>query len=368
MKRRGIALILVMCVLFSLTGCGLSFDRTTHTVTPHQEQSASQEDGSILHAENYANLVSCVQHFVFMGQYEGKVRIYKYSGDIEADLRSACREVLTEDPLGAYALSDITYTYDRIVSYYECTFHFIFRRSKQEISSIVNAYGDTSIRKEIRTAMSTFRNNLTFRTASYYADRTNLYKLAQEAYYASPSTAIGYPSISISIYPDSGDVRIVEMQFTYDLSPDEMKQRADAASSAAAQIVGQETAADGNVAELLYSRLLQSVTYDPDGSSSVYDALCLGSANSEAIALSYQLLCKQADIPCQVVQGTLNGVPHFWNIVETDDAHWHVDLTKGAPEQERLHTDYYMLSNGYYWSKDDFPRCDGDPNLTSQSS
>lgn len=368
MKLRGLALLLILCSLFSFTGCSAFFDRTDFVVSPHQEQSASQEDGSILHAENYANLVSCVQHFVFMGQYEGKVRVYKYSGDIESDLRAACREVLTEDPLGAYALSDISFTYDRIVSYYECTFHFVFRRSKQEISSIVNAYGDASIRNEMKQTMSNFENKLTFRTANYYADRTNLYKLAQEAYYASPATAMGYPAISISIYPDSGDVRIVEMQFTYNHSPDEMKRQADAVAAAAVQIMGQETAADGSVAELLCSRLVQAVTYDPNGGSSVYDALCNGSANSEAIALSYQLMCKQANIPCQVVQGTLSGIPHFWNIVEVDGSHWHVDLTRGAPQQERLRTDYYMLSNGYYWSREDFPACNAGPEADSEVS
>ncbi len=368
MKRRGIALLLILCTLFSLTGCGSLFDRTDYSVTPHQEQSASQDDSSILHAENYANLVSCVQHFVFMGQYEGKVRVYKYSGDIEADLRSACREVLTEDPLGAYALSDISFTYDRIVSYYECTFHFVFRRSKQEIASIVSAYGDASIRKEITKTMANFDNKLTFRTANYYADRTNLYKLAQEAYYASPATAMGYPSISISIYPDSGDVRIVDMQLTYTHSPEEMRLQADAVASAAAQLMGHETAADGSVAELLCSRLVQAVTYDPNGGSSVYDALCVGSANSEAIALSYQLLCKQADIPCQVVQGTLSGIPHCWNIVEVDGLNWHVDLTRGAVHQERLRTDYNMLSNGYYWSRDDYPACVGNPESSSEAA
>ncbi len=368
MKRRTIALILTLCALLSLPGCGSLFDRTDFAVAPHQEQSAIQEDGSILHAENYANLVSCVQHFVFMGQQEGKVRVYKYSGDIESDLRTACREVLTEDPLGAYALSDISFTYDRIVSYYECTFHFVFRRTKQEISSIVNAYGDTSIRKEIKKAMSGFDSTLTFRTANYYADRTNLYKLAQEAYYASPATAMGYPSVSISLFPESGDVRIVEMQFSYDHSPEEMKQHADEVAAAAARIMGLETATNGSVAELLCARLLQAVTYAPDGGSSVYDALCLGSANSEGLALSYQLLCKQADIPCQIVQGTLSGIPHCWNIVEADGAHWHVDLTRGAAPQERLRSDADMTSNGYYWSKDDYPHCTGVSEAGSEAS
>ena len=80
--------VLLVCALAltALTGCGSIFDRRYSSVTTHQEQSASEEDASILRAETYADLVSCVQHFVSMGQPSGTVHVYKYSGDIEADL------------------------------------------------------------------------------------------------------------------------------------------------------------------------------------------------------------------------------------------------------------------------------------------
>ena len=72
-----------------LCGCASVFDRGYYSVTPHQEQSASDEDASILRAENYTDLVSCVQHFVSMGQASGTVHVYKYPGDITADLKRA---------------------------------------------------------------------------------------------------------------------------------------------------------------------------------------------------------------------------------------------------------------------------------------
>ena len=64
---RKLAALLALCTLLAaLSGCAL-FNRGTSTVKNHQEQSATAEDGSILRAESYADLVSCVQHFVSMG-------------------------------------------------------------------------------------------------------------------------------------------------------------------------------------------------------------------------------------------------------------------------------------------------------------
>ena len=104
-------------------------------------------------------------------------------------------------------------------------------------------------------------------------------------------------------------------------------------ASAAAALVGQDTAADGTVAWLLYSRLLQQTTYRSDGSANVYSALCLGAANSEGIALAYSLLCEQSGITCQLVKGTLDGEPHCWNIITLGDVSWHLDVTRSDPEE-----------------------------------
>ncbi len=361
MKRWIAALLCAAFLPTLLTGCGSIFDRDYASVTPHQEQAASDEDASILRAETYADLVSCVQHFVSMGQSVGTVHVYQYSGDIDADLQTASSEVLHDDPLGAYALENITYTCSRIVSYYECVFSLSFRRSMEEISSIESAYGWGAIREQISDCLSNFQSSITLRTSSFYADAAQLYTLTQTAYYDAPATAFGYPVVAVNIYPESSDssrYRIIEINFSYNNTQSTLKKRAEAVAARAAQLAGAESAADATVAVLLRSRLLAITEYAEDGSSSVYSALILGSGNSEAIGMSYALLCRQSGITCQLVQGTLNGVPHSWNIIQLDDHYWHVDLTANDAEGAR-YTDAEMAALGYQWSQEDYPTCSG---------
>lgn len=359
--KRVISVLLLCALLCGVgTGCGSLFDRSFSSVTPHQEQAASDEDAAVLRAENYADLVSCVQHFVSMGQTTGTVHVYKYSGDIEADLEAAAAEVLTEDPLGAYALKDIEFRYSRIVSYYECTFDFTYRRTREDMASIVSAYGTASIRDLLQQAMSNFNYTLTIRTASYYADQSSLHTLAREAYYSSPATALGYPGIAISVYPETGNTRIVEISFTYEyLNRETMLQWAQEVTAAAAQMAGQDSAADRNVAWQLCSRLADNTEFDPEGSSSVYSALCQGQADSEGIALAYLLLCQRSGISCQLVQGTLEGVPHWWNLITLGDVSWQLDVTRENGAEGFLHTDGEMEALGYNWSREDYPACAG---------
>lgn len=333
-----------------LCGCASVFDRGYYSVTPHQEQSASDEDASILRAENYTDLVSCVQHFVSMGQASGTVHVYKYPGDITADLKRACSEVRTEDPLGAYALNSVDYSCNRIVSYYECTFNFLYRRTPEQIAAITTAYGTATIRDLLQDKLSSFATSLAIRTSDYYADRASLYTLVQEAYYADPLTAQDYPRVTVAIYPDSGDVRIVEFNFTYSWPETTMVSRVNATMAAAGELVGRDTGATATVAWLLYSRLLENAVYREDGSSSVYGALCLGSANSEGLALGYALLCRQAGISCTLVKGTLGDTPHCWNQVTLDGETYFLDLTRSDPEESFLLPAEELLAAGYQWS------------------
>ena len=353
MKR--MTALLLSCAMSAvlLSGCASIFDRSYFSLSPHQEQSASDEDASILRAENYTDLVSCVQHFVAMGQDSGTVHVYKYPGDIASDLKKACSEVRTEDPLGAYALNSIDYTYNRIVSYYECTFSFLYRRTPEQIASITTAYGTSTIRNLLEAKLSSFAPSLTIRTSDYYADRTSLYTLAQEAYYASPGTALGYPQVTVAIYPDSGDVRIAEFNFTYNWPEATMTSRVDAVAAAAAALVDRDTGDTPSVAWMLYSRLLDQTQYREDGSASVYSALCLGSANSEGLALGYEMLCRSAGISCALIKGMLNDQPHCWNQIVLDGATYYIDLTRADPEESFLWSEDNLLSSGYQWAQSD---------------
>ena len=125
--------------------------------------------------------------------------------------------------------------------------------------------------------------------------------------------------------------------------------------------MGQESAADNTVAWLLYSRLLGQTDYSPEGASDIYSALCLGTADSEGMALAYSLLCQQSGITCLLVQGTLNGQPHCWNLITMEDR----GLLAGGRDPGRsggnfLHNDETMAAISYNWSQEDYPACLGE--------
>ncbi len=360
--RRIIALLSVLLLLISLAGCGL-LEKSYSVVSQHVPQTSSGDETGAIRAENYTELVSGVQYFVSAGVTEGSIHLYHYTGDIEADLAAACHEVLTEDPLGSFALSDITYVYSRIISYYECSFTLEYAHTQEEIDSIVSAGGISTLKSCLSEAVTTFADTLILEVSSYYAGEEEILSLIWEAYYDSPATALGYPKVEVTVYAPAAVRPIVEITFTYEESQSVLTAQARQVSSAAVQLAGQQTGQDSTAAWLLYSRLEDSLIYDSQGSSSVYAALVEGTANSESAALAYQLLCQLAGIDCLLVEGTLDGQAHCWNMVELEGVWWHTDVTANAQQENFLASDD-AFAVSYSWAGEGYPECPGDASGT----
>ncbi|MCD8382731.1 MAG: hypothetical protein LUC30_07445 [Clostridiales bacterium] len=359
MKRRIAALLLAFCLLPTLSGCDSLLEREYRSASRHISQTSDTEDTSALRAETYSDLVNSVQFFVTMGETEGVVHLYQYSGDVEQDVEDACQEVLEQDPLGAWALEDITWTSSRIVSYYECIFTFTYRHTAAEIASIQTVVGSNAIREALCDVISDYDSSLVLQVSSYYAQKELLLGLVQEAYYSLPGYAQGYPDVTISVYPQesTGTQQIVEISFTWSGSQETLQARAEAIASAAATLVGTEPA-QGEVGYwLLYSRLTDGLSYSANnGQASVYTALVTGRTNSEGAALAFQYLCEQAGLTCLAVQGTLDGSPHWWNLVEVDGVWRHVDVTAGDGQEDFLRADS-QVSDRYTWDTEQYPAC-----------
>lgn len=84
-----------------------------------------------------------------------------------------------------------------------------------------------------------------------------------------------------------------------------------------------------------YLWMLNCIRYDPaaPNSQNAYGALVQHRAVCKGIAKAYQLLMRQLDIPCILVEGTLDGVmKHVWNLVFLGDRWLHLDVTMGYPQ------------------------------------
>lgn len=340
------------------TGCSSLLERDYVDVTLHNSNPTAEGDPSVLRAESYQELVNALMYFISQGIETGSVRLYGDSQDAEADLEAACLEVVQEDPLGAYSVDYIKYNITSIVTYDEAEVQITYRRSREQVASIISATGTTAIRSELEEAMASFATERVLRISYFNEDYDYIQSLIRQAYLASPETALDYPRSNVTFYPESGRQRIVEILLRYQLEPEELGRRKQELSLASEEMVSRLWGAAGDEGLLeIRQAILDTASHAPDGGATAYHALVQHQADSLGLALSMSLLCQQLEFSCQIVEGTLDGKAHCWNLVSTQDGWRHLDLTHPTEEAGPFLTDQQLEDAGYLWDRNTFPAC-----------
>ena len=223
MKKRAVCLLLALCL--ALSGCSSMLNRSYVSVTPHSTTPAADGDPSVLRVERYQELVNTLVYLISAGKESGAVRLYMDSDAVEQSLEDACLEVVQKDPLGAYAVDFITYSLTPSVSCYQADLQIAYRRTAEQIASIVSATGVTAIRGALKTALSQFSQEVVLRISYFAEDEDYIRRLMTQAFYSEPDRALDLPDAAVYIYPDSGRQRIVEVQLSYHLSQTELEKR-----------------------------------------------------------------------------------------------------------------------------------------------
>lgn len=348
MKKSILALVLAGSLL--LTGCSTMLERDAVQISPFRPAS-SGEASSTLRVETYQKLVEAILYLVNRGEEHGVLTLYNYTQDVEADLTRACLEVVQTDPLGAYAVDYIKHDHSLIVSYYEVNVYISYRRTPEQIASLVSVTGSSAIRREISQTLASFLPEAVLRVSYFNEDEDYIMDLVRQAYYDAPAYALGMPEVDISLYPATGSERIVEISLTYSESIETLRRRRHEVLD-----LTQSYTLRFATPQSLFSHMRENlVVEEGTGHSSTYDALITRVADSEGIALGYQFLCDQADIKCTLVQGERNGKPHFWNILTYQDGTCrHVDVSAALFNL----TDAELNQMGAYeWDRETYPVC-----------
>lgn len=359
-RRPLLAAILAASLL--LTGCSALLERDYTSVTPHNAVPATEGDPSILRADSYQELVNALIYFVNGGMEAGTVRLYTDVENVEPFLSDACLEVWQEDPLGAYCVEYIKYTVDPVVAYSEAHVDITYRRTREQVASIVQATGVTAIRSELESALASFSPSRTLRIRYFAEDEAFIRDLARQAYYDVPACALGMPEIDLSLYPNRGQQRIVEILLHYPLEHSELEERRAALAGRLEELAAELTPFIGQRRlPAAVQAVREAGEFDPQGGSTAWDLFENGAADSEGISLALAALCQALELPCQTAWGTLNGEDHFWNIVQTEAGWRHIDLS--VPESEDsgpFYTDQQFRELGCRWEEGVFPSCTED--------
>lgn len=302
MNKRILAPALLAC--FLLSGCGGVLAESYQVSTPHIDRPVTAEDSTALRVENYQELVSAILYLVSQGQEEGTLQLYDYPDDVETALSDACLEVATQDPLGAYCVDYIRHEVKRVVSYDQATVTIHYRRTDEQVRSIVNVTGTSAIRTELREALAAFQKEVVLRVAYFSGDAASIEQLVRQAYLDEPVATLGYPKVEVNLYPETGSQRVVEILLSYDERTEVLRERSQAlgqrAGSMSRVVWGMEPLA---AAEALASALWMVSDYDAAGADTAYAALMEGHADDLGMTLGYLLLCRQAGLDAEPVEG-----------------------------------------------------------------
>ena len=348
MKTRILAAAAAATLL--LSGCAGLLDRDYVSVTVHSTTPATEGDNSALRAESYQELVNILTYLVSQNMPSASIRLYE-SEDVQADLERACVEVAQEYPLGAYAVDFIKNDCTKVLTTYEATITISYRRTREQIRSLVNVTGTSAIRDEVRAALADFQSEVALRVGYFTESADSIAALVRQAYYDEPAGALGMPEFTVSLYPASGgQQRIVEILLTYPEDTQALRQKSDDLQSTADALVlplrPHQLSPSARQAEL-FSLVREHVRARPDGGPTAWDALLGDGADSEGLALTFQLLSGKMEVGSVLVEGTLNGEPHFWNQLTAGGGAHYVDLTRDASGTTYSAAD--LLSLGYVW-------------------
>lgn len=355
MKTKFTALLLCTCL--TLTGCASILERTYVDVTPHTSTKTDAGAPSVLRVENYQELVNSMISFISTGSEDGVIRLYMDADQVDENLRAARQEVMLEYPLGAYAVESISFQVEPLVAFSEAEVTFTYRRTRQQVSSIVNATGISAVRSELSAALSSFAPECVLRISYFDRDAEYVRSLIRQAWYASPASAVEFPSTEVTIYPDTGSQRIAEILFTYDAEPSVLSQRVVLLEQACRRLANGLPRDEGDLLTHAARAILEAGGYDPERGSTPYHALLEGGADDEGLALAMAAVCQdQLDVSCKVAGGIRDGEVRFWNVVSTADGWRHVDLSRWE-ESQPFSTDEAWAAEGYLWDPAALPAC-----------
>jgi len=200
--------LLAVCLL---TGCSSLLEREYSTAEPHSSKFWESEAADTLRAANYQDIVNDL--LILIGQHKESaiLRLYEFGDELSvADtLERAALEIQQETPLGAYAVSFITYAHQAQRGYYEATIQIGYRRTAEQIQAVVSATSPEAVASLLESALDNGRTELAVRM-SYWGDDGTEKVEAAVVQVREERNLTETPMWQVHYYPESGRVGLVE--------------------------------------------------------------------------------------------------------------------------------------------------------------
>lgn len=348
MKR----ILVLLLILAMLTGC--AGNDYYLSVRPHTNPRT--ETTATITVENYTQLRNALVQQVDQHATQISLMTYAYTGDVAQDMEEAVQYIRYSYPIGAYAIRTLYYDISQVASYYQISARVTYSHTKWELDQIEQIRMD-DLETSIGAAM---HNGVTKQIMMITAYRdTDFEAYCQDYAWRNPDLVMEVPEVTTQIWPDSGSVRIVEVNYGYSLNRYELQQmqfQIDEILLEAENYISYGRTATEKVM-LLHRFLTDRFVYTSGTSNTpAYSMLCEGIADSRIYAEVFRIVCENAGLECYAVDGLKNGTFYKWNIIGMEGVYYHADPYAAQLQRSMrlpLYRDDEMTA--YVWDQTIYP-------------
>ena len=353
MKQKVILLIIAMSLL--LSGCSGILDGSYVFVETHPVETVQTEQN--IAVSSYSGLLQTIQQMVEEGQESGIISVARYDQEkVAPHMADAVEYILHTDPIGAYAVSEITYDLGTSGGQSAVSLEITYLHDRNELKKIQRPGNWTEAEDLIADAL----DNCEAGVVLYVENFREMDFPQWVASYATahPDLVMELPEVTANLYPDSGSKRVIELKFAYQNTRDSLRamQKTVSRLFSASAIYADSESGQQDQFFKLYSFLMGlSPEFKIETSiTPAYSLLLHGVGDSRAFAMVYAQMCQQAGIECYVVPGTRDGETWVWNAVRINGEYYFLDLLRC--NQNGVFTLYRRdQTDSYVWDYSAFP-------------
>jgi len=345
-----------------------------YSESPHEFSPLDRLPEEQIEVSNYQDLKAAILGFVLERETGGRIIVSNYENeDVQADVDRANYEIKTYHPVGIFAVSDIIGQATRIVAFSQIDITIEYKRTKQQMNSIIYVESEQQLRTELLGIMSDYRDEAVFRTSLQISEQ-DIIRYIVETYYQNPRLIIMLPIVAVEIYPVVGFDRIIELSLGLFEPARISRSRTEILSSYLESNI--DLAIGDSDAEKMLSmvnNLISFSNFDESTASLISEhgaqnwaatasgALVNASAIGEGYAMAFKALCDALMLDCRVVLGFFDGRFHAWNMVSLDGEFYHIDIAMSdvyGLESHFLKTDADFMER-YVWDFESTPDAKG---------
>lgn len=326
------------------------------SVVPHKV-GYSRADDSIPVISDYIDLRSAIINLIDCGSTEGVFLLGEYLPEnVKKDMIRAKNYVTKSYPLGAYSVESIEFSFGTNGGQNALSVQISYRHTKSEIDQIRTVHEISGATNSIADALNNHRSSLVLLITGY--EDTDFAQWISDYVALHPNVVMELPQVSVQIYPEQGDTRVVELLFTYQNSRDTLRQMQNQVKQifSSAELYVSTDADEQTKLSQLYIFLMERFDYHFETSlTPSYSLLCHGVGDSKAFAQVYAAMCQQIGLDCITIFGSYHGEARYWNMVQVNGVYYHIDLVRSYQSGKLQLLDDSQME-GYVWDYSAYPR------------